>query len=420
MHAAIRSQLRDSLHRQASAHQWERLIAEYGTPLLVLDPQRVVAQYRLLSTDLRGFGLHYAVKALPHPTVVTALADCGGGFDVASSGEIDVLRGLGLPMNRCIHTHPIKKPAEIDYAYRAGIRTFVVDNPLEAQKFIGRPADIDVLVRLSFPNPSAKCDLSSKFGVTAAHADAVVKQLIAAGVRFGGFSFHVGSQATSAEPYGRAVRATLELVDHVRRTLGVDARIIDIGGGFPVTYREPVPSMGAISSAIDEAFGSRRSEFTLLAEPGRFLVAECMTLLTSVVGTSAREGQLWHYLDDGVYGSYSSAVSDVEPPILALRELGEHVSFSHQPVTLGGPTCDCVDVVACDYPMPQLAVGDVVVSPMMGAYTMVSASGFNGIAATPVVLAQRSSNYAEIEAANLIRQLPGKALTPITSAAVPP
>ncbi|SOX54327.1 type III PLP-dependent enzyme [Mycobacterium ahvazicum] len=395
MNPAIRSQLRDSLRRQASAQRWNQLLAEHGTPLLVLDLQRVVTQYRLLSTHLREFALHYAVKALPHPAVVTALADCGGGFEVASSGEIDVLRSLGLPMNRCIHSHPIKKPSDIDYAYRAGIRTFVVDNPLEAQKFIGRPSDIEVLVRLSFPNPSAKYDLSSKFGVTPGQAELVVEQLMFAGVGFAGFSFHIGSQATSAEPYRAAVRATLELVDRIRRTLGADTRIINIGGGFPVTYREPIPSIDAISSAVDDAFGARRSEFILLAEPGRFLVGDCMTLLTSVVGTSAREGQLWHYLDDGVYGSYSNVAADVEPPILALRELDGHRSMPYQPVTLGGPTCDSIDVVARDYPMPQLAVGDVVVSPLMGAYTMVSASRFNGIPATPVVVARQGANEVE-------------------------
>ena len=96
-----------------------------------------------------------------------------------------------------------------------------------------------------------------------------------------------------------------------------------------------------------------------------------MTLLTSVVGTAVRDGQVWHYLDDGVYGSYSNVMTeDVHPPILALRELtrrrrrrlragrrspGRHVT---------APTS-----IARDYPMPPLNVGDVVVSPMMGAYT---------------------------------------------------
>ena len=113
-----------------------------------------------------------------------------------------------------------------------------------------------------------------------------------------------------------------------------------------------------------------------------------MTLLTSVVGTAERDGQVWHYLDDGVYGSYSNVMTeDVHPPILALRELTEDGAGEFEPVTLAGPTCDSADVIARDYPMPPLEVGDIVVSPMMGAYTAVTSSRFNGIPATPIVMA---------------------------------
>ena len=95
---------------------------------------------------------------------------------------------------------------------------------------------------------------------------------------------------------------------------------------------------------------------------------------------------MWHYLDDGLYGSYSNVMTeDVHPPILALREL-DNDAVSLEPVTLAGPTCDSADVIARDYPMPGLDVGDIVVSPMMGAYTSVTSSGFNGIAATPIVM----------------------------------
>jgi ornithine decarboxylase len=113
-----------------------------------------------------------------------------------------------------------------------------------------------------------------------------------------------------------------------------------------------------------------------------------MTLLTSVVGTAERDGQVWHYLDDGVYGSYSNVMTeDVHPPILALRELTEDGASDFEQTTLAGPTCDSADVVARDYPMPALEVGDLLVSPMMGAYTAVTSSRFNGIPATPVVMA---------------------------------
>lgn len=123
-----------------------------------------------------------------------------------------------------------------------------------------------------------------------------------------------------------------------------------------------------------------------MAEPGRILSASCGTLFTRVVGTAVRGGATWHYLDDGLYGCYSNVLTeDVHPPILAWSEI-DGTATPGGPVVLAGPTCDSVDVIARDYPMPALRVGDVVVSPMMGAYTSVTASGFNGIDPTPVVV----------------------------------
>jgi ornithine decarboxylase len=384
MSSSMRSRLLESLREQAAYQCWSELIAEYGTPLLVLDPEKVVTQYRRLSAHLPGVHLHYAVKAAPHPAVLSAVAECGGGFDVATRGEVDLVRSLGIAAERCICTHPVKKVADIEYAYRAGIRTFVVDNPLEAQKFSGMPADIEILVRLAFANPSAKSDLSTKFGVVPAEAELVVKHVLAAGVRFRGFSFHVGSQGTSAEPYRAALQTTVELAGQLERNLGVPVETIDIGGGFPVTYRHAMPDISEIGSIVADVLGDGHG-FTLLAEPGRFLTASSMTLFTSVVGTAVRGGRVWHYLDDGLYGSYSNVLTeDVHPPVLALRELQSEPT-DYEPVTMAGPTCDSVDVIARDYPMPGLEIGDVVMSPMMGAYTNVTASRFNGLGETPIV-----------------------------------
>ncbi|KUI28613.1 type III PLP-dependent enzyme [Mycobacterium sp. GA-2829] len=393
MRSTRRQRLHDTLGAQAARQDWAGLLEAHGTPLLVLDPDAVRAAYRELSARLPGFGLHYAVKALPHPAVLAAVAGCGGGFDVATGAEVDTVRALGIPMDRCIYTHPIKKPADIDHAYRAGIRTFVVDNPIEAQKFTGRGRDVEVLVRLAFPNPSAKSDLSTKFGVAPNDAELVVKQVLGSGVSFAGFSFHVGSQGTSVQPYRTALRATLDLCEHLERALEVPVRTIDIGGGFPVTYRDPMPTVDQVAGVVDEVLGKRRTAFRLLAEPGRFLAADAMTLMTSVTGTAIRDGRTWHYLDDGLYGSYSNILTeDVHPPILALREITELRAVAvpdMEPVTLAGPTCDSIDVVATDYPMPPLRVGDIVVSPLMGAYTAVTSSRFNGIAPTPIVVVSR-------------------------------
>lgn len=210
----------------------------------MLDPDRVAARYRLMAKHLRGFRLHYAVKALPHPAVLMTVAAWGGGFDVATNAEVDLLRTMRLPMDRC--------------------------------------------VRLAFPNRAAKSDLSAKFGVPPADADLIVKHVLASGVRFAGFSFHVGGQSALVQPYRTALRETLGLVDHVERTLDVRARVIDIGGGFPVDYREPMPTVGEVGAVVDEILGERRREFAMMAEPGRFLAAARCRRCRSATCWSAR------------------------------------------------------------------------------------------------------------------------------------
>ncbi|MGU3434015.1 type III PLP-dependent enzyme [Actinomycetes bacterium M1A6_2h] len=374
---------------RGSAPMWADLAARHGTPLLVLDPREVTRRYAELQNLLPYIRFHYAVKALPHPAVIAAVVSRRGWFDVATSHEVDHLVGLGVDMGRVIHTHPVKKPTAIDHAYAAGVRTFVVDSVAEVDKFGTRHRDAGVLVRLAFPDPTAKSNLSAKFGVPPADAELVVKQLLSSGLRVDGFSFHVGSQGSAIGPFAAAIGRTVELMDRVESSSGVQLRTLDIGGGFPVSYREPVPNIAEIASVIDTALASVRDRYVVLAEPGRFVAASCMTLLTSVVGTSIRDGRVWHHVDDGVYGSYSNVLAeDVHPAVLALAELGDDVSLPMRPVVLAGPTCDSVDVVATDYPMPELQNGSVLVSPMMGAYTAVSASRFNGLPPTPIVVAR--------------------------------
>ena len=132
MNPSRRSHLRETM--RADSDRLTALAQRHGTPLLVLQPHLVARRYRQLAENLRGFRLHYAVKALPHPLVLSTIAVCGGGFDVASDAEVDLLQQLSVPMDRCIHTNPIKKPADIDRAYAAGIRTFVVESLCEADE----------------------------------------------------------------------------------------------------------------------------------------------------------------------------------------------------------------------------------------------------------------------------------------------
>src|SRR6202035_5935464 len=150
----------DPFSREAVQH----LVARYGSPLFVIDAERVRAQYRRLAAALPGVDLHYALKPLPHASVIDTLNAEGACFDLATNGEVELVRRLKVPPERCIHTHPIKRDSDIRTALAYGVDRFVIDNPDELRKFVKYRSRTSLLIRVSFSSPEARCDLSRKFG----------------------------------------------------------------------------------------------------------------------------------------------------------------------------------------------------------------------------------------------------------------
>jgi ornithine decarboxylase len=381
-------------------------IALHGTPVLLLDPESVRRQYRRLSTALPFVRFHFAVKALAHEEVLAALADEGCGFDVATGEELALLEGV--EPDRIIHTHPIKKASEIAEALDRGVRTFVIDNEVELEKFAGAPADVRLLVRLAYRSPHAKSDLSTKFGVGAFEAEHLVARARERGIPVGGFSFHVGSQLDDPARFAAAITETLALMDRLESSLGVRFDTLDIGGGFPVGYDAAVTPLEDLAAIIRPLLEPRAGRLRILAEPGRVMVAESMTLVTSVVGIAERSDGRWYYLDDGLYGAYSNVLTeDVHPLIFAASEIAgrDTDAATHRWATLAGPTCDSTDVIAREALLPDLAVGDLLVSPAMGAYTVVTATRFNGRSVTPIAVVGQGARTGELLAVATIPAL---------------
>ena len=114
---------------------YKSLVQEFGSPLLILDQAEVRRQYRDLVKALPGVQMHYAIKPLPHEAVISTLREEGAGFDLATNGEVDLVRGQSVDPSTCIHTHPIKRAGDIEYALEYGCNVFVFDNIHELEKF---------------------------------------------------------------------------------------------------------------------------------------------------------------------------------------------------------------------------------------------------------------------------------------------
>ena len=358
----------DPFSREAIEH----LVARYGSPLFLIDAERVRRQYRRLAAALPGVDLHYALKPLPHASVVSTLEAEGAFFDLATNGEVELMRRLSIPAGRCIHTHPIKRDSDIRTALSYGVNRFVIDNPDELRKFEKFRNRASLLIRVSFRSPDARVDLSRKFGCEPQTVVELLGMAAQLRIKIDGFSFHVGSQAAGPAMFVEAIARCSELFQGAAR-LGHPAGILDIGGGYPVDYLQRSMPIEEFCEPIRSALRALPDTIRVIAEPGRYISAPAAVAVSSVMGRALRDGRWWYYLDDGLYSSYSGQVYDhAAYPIEALAAKGE----TH-PSVLAGPTCDSIDVINEHLELPLLDVGDLIIGRAMGAYTWASASEFN-------------------------------------------
>jgi len=347
----------------------------------VFDPEICRRQWSDLSSALPGVTLYYAVKSNPYPGLLQTIANEGGHFDVASAAEIKMLEHEGIHASRMIHTHPIKTDAEIEKAVAAGVTTFVVDNVDELWKLIPYRHSIRVMLRLSFIAPDAPIDLSRKFGAPQQDALSILDVANDSGIRVDGLCFHVGSQAATANTHADALGVCLDLCEQIKAEGLPEILRIDIGGGFPAHYIGESVDLNAFCKPIRNVLSRVPEHVEILAEPGRVISAPSMALVCKVVGRAKRRDGWWFYLDDGVYGAQSGRLFDGMQYRMSVFTSSDELS----PCVFAGPTCDSIDELGRYPEFPILNMNDVIVFHEMGAYTLASATQFNGIAPPAVV-----------------------------------
>ena len=343
-------------------------------PLHCLRPHAVSDAARAFVAAFPGDVL-YAVKCNAEPTLLRAVA--AGGvthFDCASEAEVRLVRSL-FPDAAIHFMHPVKSRAAIRAAWtQHGVRDFVLDTDGELTKILeetGAGEGLGLVVRLALPKGSAAYDLSGKFGAAPAEAAALLRAARPHAARLG-LSFHVGSQCLDPEAWTRALVLAAEVI----AAAGVAVEIVDVGGGFPVSYPGSAPpALGAFMEAIRAGAALLPPGMRLWAEPGRALVAGGASV---VVQVQARRGDAL-YVNDGVYGALSDAgAPGFRFPHRLIRPDGA-ASAVVRDFTLFGPTCDSADVMKGPWTLPaDTGEGDWIEIGQLGAYGSALRTAFNG------------------------------------------
>ncbi|WP_410663351.1 type III PLP-dependent enzyme [Amycolatopsis sp. lyj-84] len=357
-----------------------------STPCLVLDLDVVARRYHEQQAALPYATPYYAVKANPQPAVIALLVKLGACFDVASPAEIDLCLANGADAGSLSYGNTIKKSADIAYAHQQGVSMFVFDNVRELDKIAEAAPGAAVYCRLLSESAGARWRLGDNFGCSLEYAVELMTRAAQLGLRPYGLSFHVGSQQLEPTRWEPNIAAAAEAFEKLRAN-DVELEMLNLGGGFPARYAEPVPPIihfgRTIEQAIDRWFpGTRRPR--IVTEPGRSISAEAGVLRTQVV--SVREpfegAERWVYLDAGRFGG----LAETEGEAIQYQVETERGGPT-QPVIMAGPTCDSIDVIYRDaaYALPkELQIGDRVDFLSAGAYTAsYSSIGFNGFPPLP-------------------------------------
>ena len=367
-----------------------RLAEKHGTPLFILDHERIRQNYRLFKQHLPRVQCYYAVKANSNQEIIKTLFNEGSSFDVASYNEFMQVHEYIKHFeedekhfyiwDKIIFSNTIKDRDTLRKIKK--YRPLVTyDNLDELKKIKDHCSTAGVVLRLKVPDTGSQVEMSSKFGAEPAEAYELLHRAAKLGLDIEGLSFHVGSQCTNFDNYTKALEITSELF-HEARAKGHTLKLIDIGGGFPVPYDAQVPRFEKLAAVLNAEFKRLfPDDIEILAEPGRFMVATAALLVTEIIGKARRDGKIFYHINDGVYHTFSGVVYDHWIPNFHSFKLGKR-----EVCAVVGPTCDSFDKITLSAQLPRnLEIGDRLYTENIGAYSTASTTRFNGFDGAKII-----------------------------------
>lgn len=349
------------------------------SPCLVIDLNRVRANYRALHAALPTARIRFAVKASPVPEIIRLLNDEGAEFDVASIGEIELCIAQGVDPAVMCYGNPIKKASQIATAYAAGVRRYAFDTEDDLERIAEHAPGSEVECRFLASAPASQTPFGTKFGCAPGEAVHLLVRANDLGLKVVGPYFHVGSQQLDPIAWKIGIEQAAAITEALA-VKDIPVTAVNIGGGLPISYADAAPGIDELGTVIAHAAATLLPEHThLVVEPGRALVGNTGVIHAEVVNVrTAPDGRRWVYLDIGRY----NGMAETENEYIAYRFQTDRDADPMDEVVIAGPTCDGDDVLyqRTRVLLPTtLRAGDSVRILETGAYTAsYSSVSFNG------------------------------------------
>jgi diaminopimelate decarboxylase len=380
------------LDLDVDAFDLEALAAVHDTPFYLYDlavvERRVAALRRALPA---AFRLAYAVKANPNSAVLGRIAALGLGADIASAGELERALAAGIEPERVVFTGPGKRDTELAAAVAAGVGLITVESPNELRRLesiaaaAGRRAPI-LLRRSLDPDDAAPAEAipiigdagAGKFGMDDDDLPAAVRAALdSPWLDLHGIHAFGASNVRDAAAIVRHAEQTMAFGRELAAELGFSLRVVDVGGGLGIPYadgNEPL-DMAVLRAGL-EALAATWSEDPItsqtrvLLEPGRFIVGPAGVYITRVVDTKRVRGRAIAIVDGGI-NHLLRPVLVGQPQRIRRRTRGSAAGRSGgaiEPVTIAGPLCTGLDILARELPIGMPEVGELFAVLDTGAY----------------------------------------------------
>jgi ornithine decarboxylase len=364
---------------------WDKVLkfiasTDIPSPYLLIDKDILSDKVSLIGKKIRNAKVFYAVKANPDTEVVRFLDGMGMDFEIASEGELGILSSLGIKGDRLISSNPVKSLRFLKEAVSYGVDRFAFDSEAEVDKLSVYAPGCSVYIRLSVPNEGSEWPLSKKYGVEVEDAVRLLEYSGQKGLVPVGITFHVGSQCLNIYSWDTALDKSKQLWE-AARDRGIELRVLNIGGGYPIRYTKDVMGIEDIEEKINSSIGNRFPEdIDVHIEPRRSAVGDSGIFVSNVIGKAVRGDENWLYLDVGVFNGLMESLGGIKYSYI-VDNRGEMKKW-----TVAGPSCDSFDVMEHEVELPEPLVGDTVLILSSGAYTVSYASEFNGFSVPKTIL----------------------------------